>query len=354
MAVVQKDYKSELNQCLQKHCRRPIQKNVDIVYTVNKFGNQCQAVVKLNCLDGQEYAGHLCADSKSAEKSAAEQAMEANKVTFAQLLNTPKQPKALAAGMGQGATAVPMTPGVMKRPLPLNAAVVQPTVKKPKVAAENLPHKTELNAFCLKILKRSMNKGEVLYNTTQIGEQHQATVQIPFLPDDWAKRAWAGQLCATKQAAEQSAAEEALKDLQASPEIMEKVGATKKKIPPRKKMLQMMEEMMASLTEEDDGENSLMKRAMEWMTNGRQGPPPRDPVELTPVSGTVSEWKGSWGWIKPDIAIEHEAAEFHEGKVYVNKRDLAEGLEELAEGLSVKFKVYVDPNGLGAEECSIA
>ncbi len=65
------------------------------VYTVSKFAGQSQAIVKLNCLEGkalpwppalhrcamhcsgQEYAGHLCADAKSAEKSAAEQALQA-------------------------------------------------------------------------------------------------------------------------------------------------------------------------------------------------------------------------------------------------------------------------------------
>eukprot|EP00913_Durusdinium_trenchii_P001902 g1760.t1 len=144
------DFKSELNQFLQKHTKRPLGKN-DIEYTINRYGHQQQAIVKLHCMDGQEYAGHLCLDQKSAEKSAAEQALQAN------------------------------------------AHLVQ-ALKAGDTARGRWATKREVTGF------------------TAIGNQYQATVQSVALPDEWAQRAWAGELCATRQKAEQSAAEQALKE----------------------------------------------------------------------------------------------------------------------------------------------
>ncbi|OLP93397.1 hypothetical protein AK812_SmicGene24708 [Symbiodinium microadriaticum] len=165
---------------IQRYVKRPLSKT-DIVYAVSKFGAQCQAVVKLNALDGQEYAGELCRDTKSAERSAAEQAVTANMT----LVEATKQ--------GQAGS---------KRPAVTAPSPVQVPPKKMRldVPEENpaLTPKAQLNSLIGKIAKRAMQKGETIYNAHLIGNQYQATVQITLLPGEWANRAWAGHLCGTK------------------------------------------------------------------------------------------------------------------------------------------------------------
>jgi hypothetical protein len=85
-----------------------------------------------------------------------------------------------------------------------------------KGALPVFPHKTELNNIYFKIIRRAATKAESLYVCQKMGEKHQATVQLIALPDAWAQRAWAGHLSDTKQAAEQSAAEQALVDIMAA------------------------------------------------------------------------------------------------------------------------------------------
>ncbi|CAK9042399.1 unnamed protein product [Durusdinium trenchii] len=310
------DFKSELNQFLQKHTKRPLGKN-DIEYTINRYGHQQQAIVKLHCMDGQEYAGHLCLDQKSAEKSAAEQALQAN----AHLVQALKE-----AGSG-------------KRPAPKSAA--EDMADKRARMEENpaLTPKTELNSLIGKIAKKVLAKGETIYVSNRIGNQYQATVQSVALPDEWAQRAWAGELCATRQKAEQSAAEQALKDIKTDPVLMAEAMTVKNKqgakVPVGKKGWGYMMEMMKNFLQ--NGGTAMFREA----------------VTTDFVTGSVIEWKGKFGWIKPDSPIDHEWAKYRDGKIWVSKQDLS-GLEELSEGQRVQFKVYVDPSGLGAEETSLA
>lgn len=203
------DPKAALHQMLQKISTRPLGKG-DLVYTVNAFDSQHQAIVKLNCLDGKEYAGHLSTSPKAAETSAAEQALLANAALLTQIQNMPKAPK------GNKRPAGP--PGGERAP------------KQPKAPVPNLPFKTDLNNTLSKILRRSPAKGEVAYIVNVIAPgQHQATVQISTLPDEWSGKAWAGELKPTPQEAEQSAAEQALKDVQS----MAPVEKEKKQSAPR-------------------------------------------------------------------------------------------------------------------------
>eukprot|EP00928_Gymnodinium_smaydae_P067315 TRINITY_DN5027_c0_g1_i2.p1 TRINITY_DN5027_c0_g1~~TRINITY_DN5027_c0_g1_i2.p1 ORF type:complete len:228 (-),score=47.10 TRINITY_DN5027_c0_g1_i2:327-1010(-) len=69
--------KSTLNHYIQRICGAVGKQ--DVVYTVNQVGHcQFQAIVRLNCLDGQpEYAGEVCNSAKEAEKAAAQQAVQA-------------------------------------------------------------------------------------------------------------------------------------------------------------------------------------------------------------------------------------------------------------------------------------
>lgn len=321
MNIATLDHKCELNQFLQKHCKRSLTKT-DIVYTVSKFGQQSQAIVKLNCLEGQEYAGHLCADAKSAEKSAAEQALQAN---FLLVQAQKDQPKRMMSGED----------GFLAEKKPRIDPALNPAITP----------KTELNSLIGKISKKVLQKGETLYVANKIGSLYQATVQSAALPDEWASRAWAGELCPTRQQAEQSAAEQALKDIKEDAELMEKAHRPGKPGGKGQKTSggggggnkgywgQMMQMMQTFLQE--GGEVMF-----------------REQVTSDFVTGTVLEWKGKFGWIKPDAPVDHEFSTWRDGKVWVSLKDLS-GLEELSEGQRVRFKVYVDPSGLGAEETSL-
>jgi len=77
---------------------------------------------------------------------------------------------------------------------------------------------------------------------------------------------------------------------------------------------------------------------------------PRTRITSEPVTGEVLEWKGKFGWIQPTIAIDHEKAAKHEGKVFVSMGDVL-GATELTPGTLCQFHVFVDPAGMGAEEC---
>jgi len=88
---------------------------------------------------------------------------------------------------------------------------------------------------------------------------------------------------------------------------------------------------------------------------GKAKPPsgpdlPRERVSEAPILGEVLEWKGKYGWIKAQEAIEHPLAGKREGKIYMNVKDLPEGVEELDAGGLVQFELYADESGLGAEE----
>eukprot|EP00931_Biecheleriopsis_adriatica_P102096 TRINITY_DN77119_c0_g1_i1.p1 TRINITY_DN77119_c0_g1~~TRINITY_DN77119_c0_g1_i1.p1 ORF type:complete len:355 (+),score=87.58 TRINITY_DN77119_c0_g1_i1:75-1139(+) len=350
---LQKDYKAELSSALQKHVKRPISK-ADVMYTVNRFGSQCQAVVKLNCLGGQEYAGHLSSDPRTAEKSAAEQAFMANQATFAASGSLTK----VVAPKAPGAIA---TPSAAKRPGEWSAG---PSSKrrnrngeeKVKLPESEMVHKTELNNACQQIVRRAIGRGEIAFTFTEIGGQFQATVQCPFLPEDFASRAWAGDLKDSKQAAEQSAAAQAVIDIKNAPEFAEKLAEPTKSKPKSKKGVfrKAMNSMFTQMMQE--GTRGQTAQMMSWFANGCQGPAPREVVTPTPVTGTVLEWKGTFGWIKADVAIDHEAAQWKDGKIYIHKNDFktGSGLTELVEGQRVRFKVHADHNGLGADDCTRA
>jgi len=70
------------------------------------------------------------------------------------------------------------------------------------------------------------------------------------------------------------------------------------------------------------------------------------------VAGRVVQWKGSYGWIEPLVAIEHIQAARHKGRIFVHADDI-KGKWKLKVGSIVEFRLYLDDQGLGAEEvCS--
>lgn len=77
----------------------------------------------------------------------------------------------------------------------------------------------------------------------------------------------------------------------------------------------------------------------------------RTRVSDTMITGEVLYMGRAFGWVKPLEEVTHEAATKHGGKIYLHKKDIAEGTE-VKKGSMVTFHMYVDESGLGAEECS--
>lgn len=76
---------------------------------------------------------------------------------------------------------------------------------------------------------------------------------------------------------------------------------------------------------------------------------PKTKISATRVTGTISDWKGTFGWITPDRPINHPEAAFHKGKVYLNQLDVEEEISGI--GARVSFFPYTDGTGLGAMNC---
>jgi len=319
------DAKTDLNQFCQRYCKRPVTKQ-DIVYVVNRFGHQYQSIVKLNCFSGQEYAGHLCMSSKEAEKSAAHQALLAYASTIQAL--GPKEEQKKGRKVQQ-----PLTP----------AELAEKKAKQAE-AGENpaITPKTKLNSVCMKIAKRCLQKAETVYESLRVTGGYQATVKLGALPGEWAVRCWAGEVCSTKQKAEQSAAEIALEQILADPELSEEANKPKGK---------------GKGTPEGKGKGKGKKgywtmwgyAGWVWQA-GAGSDQPRERVEENPITGEVLEWKDTYGWIQPHTDLDHPAAAMRDGKVYVNKKDLLDDQSVLEVGATVSFILYEDTSGLGAEE----
>merc|ERR1712110_312614 len=84
---------------------------------------------------------------------------------------------------------------------------------------------------------------------------------------------------------------------------------------------------------------------------------PRERISTDPVSGEVLEWRsgaGGFGWIKPDEPVDHKDAGRHSSKIYVHSKDLPEGVTSLEKGAKVRFQLYADADGLGAEEVVVS
>jgi hypothetical protein len=64
--------------------------------------------------------------------------------------------------------------------------------------------------------------------------------------------------------------------------------------------------------------------------------------------GTISDWKGSFGWVTPDDTIEHPMADRHQGDLYLAQTDVEEEIDGV--GAKVQYILYADRRGLGAEQ----
>lgn len=271
------DPKQAVNWFLQKFCRRPLNKE-DCVYVTTKFQQGFQCIVKLNCVDGQEFAGQVSPNQKEAEKSAATQvlnhyageiaAMGVSKTgkgkkrpagvdgvpgvqDFSSMLglgvDDEEEPAAKAARLGEDAAPDAETLAnlqllaALSGTSPEAAAALSPggfggarsgpsTAGAAAAAAASKTSKADLNTTVAKIMHRAQ-KGDVLYECAAVAGGFQATVRLPGMSDPWSDHVWAGEVHSKKCDAEQSAAGIALADIQADPELMEMANA-----PPKQKM----------------------------------------------------------------------------------------------------------------------
>mmetsp|Transcript_47889 Transcript_47889/g.89002 ORF Transcript_47889/g.89002 Transcript_47889/m.89002 type:complete len:216 (+) Transcript_47889:65-712(+) len=69
------------------------------------------------------------------------------------------------------------------------------------------------------------------------------------------------------------------------------------------------------------------------------------------IMGTITAWKGTFGWVKPEAEIDHPKASA-KGDVYLALEDVEEELEGV--GAAVSFMLYEDKRGLGACEVRCA
>merc|ERR1712166_1643930 len=92
--------------------------------------------------------------------------------------------------------------------------------KPPDEENPALTPKVILNSICMRIVKRQLGKGEVAYDTRVANGGFYTILKLLCLPGDWQSKAWAGKVCTTKQAAEQSAATYALETIEADQALL--------------------------------------------------------------------------------------------------------------------------------------
>lgn len=212
--------------------------------------------------------------------------------------------------------------------------------------------------ICMKLLKRPMQKGEIVYDSPQIPGGFQSILRLPCLPDEWGKRQWTGKVCMSRKGAEQDAAEKALIDIKAAPEFTTLLAEASGPKPSGKKKGGDGEGKDSEGKGKGKGKKGKM---MAWMWEGFPWAMGKGGAELERENvgedlhmGEVIDWKGNFGWIKPSGPIDHESASRRDGRVYIHKKDLQGGVEALEKGATVKFKVYADSSGLGAKDVVVA
>merc|ERR1719325_521081 len=78
---------------------------------------------------------------------------------------------------------------------------------------------------------------------------------------------------------------------------------------------------------------------------------PRERVTANRVNGIVLDWRPSgFGWILPKEEVNHPEARRHGKKIYIHQKDLPSGVAMLAKDTEVYFHIYVDADGIGAED----
>ncbi|CAE7762002.1 aurkb-a [Symbiodinium sp. CCMP2592] len=189
----------------------------DIVYMSDQYAQGFQSVVRMCCLDGQEFAGEIRQDKVKAEEAAAAQAMLVYKAQATLLIDVAvKKRKAVApptAAQPALAKKIRLEPGVLGMPgwVPQQSADVVAT------------NKMELSTHCARIARKIMEKTDICFETKEVDEGgFQAILRLNCLPGVWSSRTFVGQVCKKKAEAEQSTAGVALAAIKKDAFLMSK------------------------------------------------------------------------------------------------------------------------------------
>lgn len=186
----------------------------DIVYTVEKWGAQYQATVKLNCLNGDEFAGELCATEKQAEQAAAHQALLAH----AEELQTQQSLKRKAM---EAASDPAKWARCTDEQFSLDEVPPDPSVKG------------KLHTAVKQLLCREVDNTDIVYEISATDEGMVASLTLPTLGleiPQFHGKVWVGKPTMTKQGTRLSAAAQALAEIMARPEGMD-VDLSQAKLP---------------------------------------------------------------------------------------------------------------------------
>lgn len=205
-----------------------------------------QATVRVDCVDGQEFAGEVLPNSKDAEKSAAQQAFSVYQNHLATLPESAKGKKRKSDEIGPVVSAPvrrivkALKVGRLEEEAVVNYQYVEepaavtssralvPVMDPTSPLVAVLTPKSELNSTCAKIIRRAMQKNDILYETTAVQGGFQSMVTMVCLPNRWSAQAFAGEVTSKKSEAEQSAAAIAMASIRADPELMSKLVAPPK------------------------------------------------------------------------------------------------------------------------------
>jgi len=195
------DLKTLLNQFCQRVCRRPVTKE-DILYTTIQHGlAQFSATVKLNCIGGGEFRGGVCSTQRAAQKSAAQQAVQAHKALLSMLCftNRPKVGQQEHYENNESHSSSSHSDGV-DRCLNLEKEFPHEPVANPTMTGKSV-----LNVACMRIVRRALRKGDIVFEgsmqATAPVPEYRCAVRLPCLPSVWGSKVWFGKVCSSKKAA---------------------------------------------------------------------------------------------------------------------------------------------------------
>jgi len=229
------DLKTLLNQFCQRVCRRPVTKE-DILYTTIQHGpSQFSATVKLNCVGGGEFRGGVCSNRRAAQKSAAQEALQAHKTLLSMLYWTNK-PKVGQQEQHESNESHSSRSSLSDR-LDTCLNLEKEFMYEPPAANPTMTGKSVLNTACMKILRRAMRKGDIVYERSVQAAvpvpKYCCAVKLPCLPGPWGSKVWVGKVCSSQKAAEQCAAVVAVESIFEDPELGPLASSTSKQKYPK-------------------------------------------------------------------------------------------------------------------------
>lgn len=77
---------------------------------------------------------------------------------------------------------------------------------------------------------------------------------------------------------------------------------------------------------------------------GGKGSTERKLIHNAPLKGTVIQWRGKFGWVKPNDTIDHPMANKHQGDLFMGHQDVEQEISGV--GAKVRFYLYESDKGL--------